>query len=222
MSSKQIFAEATKEPGLTFVAAKFDGILGMGYQSIAVNNIRPVFNGMIAQGRLKNPQFSFYLDRYVAVYRFSVMHQPVSSVVKHISIRAEGLSSVLWPVKSGTVSSTARHRCDVLSRRHAADINPATRYTLGRNTASMMKFFDLIFFFCRDASAKVGGELFLGGADPSHYTGDFSYHPVTVQVRTHFSASSRSRRGAKGPKLSPLTFALGGELFQIFFGGASV
>lgn len=59
----QEFAEATKEPGMAFVAAKFDGILGMGYPQIAVANITPVFNTMIAQHKVPQPVFAFWLDR---------------------------------------------------------------------------------------------------------------------------------------------------------------
>ena len=47
----------------------------------------------------------------------------------------------LAPALNRTVLPTARHRCEVfaLPRRNAAEMGPATSYTLGRNTASIMK-----------------------------------------------------------------------------------
>lgn len=39
----QEFIEATREPGVTFLVAKFDGILGLGFQEISVGNAVPVW-----------------------------------------------------------------------------------------------------------------------------------------------------------------------------------
>ena len=58
----QDFVESVKEPGFAFVMGRFDGIMGMGYDTISVNKMVPPFYNAIAQEKLDHAMFSFWLN----------------------------------------------------------------------------------------------------------------------------------------------------------------
>ncbi|CAA6665347.1 unnamed protein product [Spirodela intermedia] len=60
---KLVFIEATREPSVTFLVGKFDGICGLGFQEISVGNVVPLWYNMISQGLVKEPIFSFWFNR---------------------------------------------------------------------------------------------------------------------------------------------------------------
>eukprot|EP00667_Euglena_gracilis_P010331 EG_transcript_10514 len=62
-----VFAAAVAVPGilnnLRFGIARFDGIMGMAWPSIAVGHVDPVFHVLVAQGKVAAPLFQFYLTK---------------------------------------------------------------------------------------------------------------------------------------------------------------
>lgn len=61
--SKQLFSEISDEQGLGFAASKFDGIFGLGYRSLAVQNATPPIYNMYFQGLIDKAIVSFYLTK---------------------------------------------------------------------------------------------------------------------------------------------------------------
>lgn len=55
------FAEATNEPGAAFQQGKFDGILGMAFRSISVDDMDPVFQRGWEQKAFPANMFAFYV-----------------------------------------------------------------------------------------------------------------------------------------------------------------
>jgi cathepsin D len=61
--NNQQFGEATAEPGVTFLAAKFDGILGFAFDSISVDTVTPFWYNLVEQGLVSQQVFSFWLSQ---------------------------------------------------------------------------------------------------------------------------------------------------------------
>jgi len=58
----QVFAEVTDEPGIAFLAAKFDGIMGLAFDTISVARATPVWYNLVSQGLVTDQVFAFYLS----------------------------------------------------------------------------------------------------------------------------------------------------------------
>jgi saccharopepsin len=58
----QDFAESVKEPGITFAMGKFDGIFGLGYDTIAVQHVVPPFYNMINQKLIDQKVFGVWMN----------------------------------------------------------------------------------------------------------------------------------------------------------------
>jgi cathepsin D len=57
------FGQITKLEGISFIASKFDGIMGMGWPAISVQGCPLIFDLLYKQGQIQSNSFSFYLTK---------------------------------------------------------------------------------------------------------------------------------------------------------------
>jgi cathepsin D len=58
-----VFGQVTKLEGISFIAAKFDGLLGMAWPAISVDGVPLIFDLLFQQGQVSSNSFSFYLTK---------------------------------------------------------------------------------------------------------------------------------------------------------------
>jgi len=60
---KQAFLESVQEPGPTFAMAKFDGLVGMGYDALAAKGITTPFSQLMKTDKCSEKVFAFWLNK---------------------------------------------------------------------------------------------------------------------------------------------------------------
>ncbi|KAF8143568.1 aspartic peptidase A1 [Mycena galopus ATCC 62051] len=101
---KQDFAEATNEPGMAFAIAKFDGVLGLAYDTMSVDGIVPPLYSMINQNLIDKPVFSFRIgsseeDGGEVVFG-GIDHSAYTGKIMYVPVRRKGY----WEVELETVT----------------------------------------------------------------------------------------------------------------------
>ncbi|CAJ0967931.1 unnamed protein product, partial [Ranitomeya imitator] len=193
----QVFAEATELPAFPFIFARFDGVLGMGFPTQAIDDITPVFDRILSQKVLEEEVFSVYYSRSGAgtwersvrphsntwsrtlrskvpapELRFHMRDTDVFGYV-HICIVRGCVGDAPHNANKNATKRTLK-RC-VLRRmrtekqRHLSSLcYPWAVKSLGTRN---LGFKGLLW----DSHLNPGGEIMFGGSDQSYYTGSFQY-----------------------------------------------
>jgi len=104
---RQKFGQATEEPGLAFVFAQFDGILGMAYRSISVDNVTPVWYNLLAQKLVARAQFAFWLSKQSSTRNGGSLSLggPDASRYRGNFVYAPLISETYWEFKLGNIKA---------------------------------------------------------------------------------------------------------------------
>ena len=110
------FAAAVKVPGIMnnirFALGKFDGILGMAFPSISVGRVAPVFQVLVAQGKVKEPVFQFYLTKGSAAGGEMVLGGVDSTKFKGPLTWVPLSSKTYWAFEMGGITMAGHQLCE--------------------------------------------------------------------------------------------------------------
>lgn len=178
----QDFGESVKEPGLTFAFGKFDGIMGLGYDTISVKHVIPPFYNMVDRDLLDEPVFSFYLndvksgeEQGEAVfggvdpshYKGKIYYAPVIRKgyweVKLDDVKFNGESIDIEPVGAAIDTGSSllvlpTTLAELINKEIGAKKNYAGQYTLDCDTVPSLPEFCLVFNgkdFCLNSTDYV-------------------------------------------------------------------
>lgn len=155
----QVFGEATAEPGITFVLGKFDGILGLGWPSIAVKGVIPPMQNMLAQNLVDRGVFSFYLPSDTKEKgELDIGGIDVSKFTGNLTW-VPLTSRTYWKIKLDNIGFSGRSFSEVRD----AIVDTGTSLITGP-TAEIRKFASMI-----GAEPGFGGQLTLNCSQISHY-----------------------------------------------------
>lgn len=159
-----------KEPGFTFALARFDGILGMGYDTISVKHTVPPFYQIVNNDLVDDPVFSFWLNSASEGdneggelvlggtdpdhYKGNITWLPVKRKgyweVKMDDIKFDGENAELEPVGAAIDTGSSllvapTTIAELINRQLGAEKNWAGQYTLDCNKVPDLPEFCFVF-----------------------------------------------------------------------------
>merc|ERR1711972_906110 len=160
---------AVKEPGVAFIAAKFDGVMGFGFPEISVNRMPPFFQAALAAGAIKEAKFAFYLEKSGSTkYTGDFTYTPITNKgywefsVAAVTVGGDSVASTINAIADTGTSLLAIPKTlftSLLSKFPAGVVKPLAHgeYTVDCSKVSSMP----------TLSFNIGGKEF--GLDGSEY-----------------------------------------------------
>ncbi|MGH0149020.1 UNVERIFIED_CONTAM: hypothetical protein FKN15_047405 [Acipenser sinensis] len=181
VDKSQVFGLSETEPGSFLYYVAFDGILGLAYPSISSSGATPVFDNIMNQGLVSQDLFSFYLSRINTRKRYCyklitycISTPKIGSIVDKSQVF--GLSetepgSFLYYVAFDGILGLAYPSIS------SSGATPVFDNIMNQGLVSQ----DLFSFYLSHDS-QAGSVVTFGGIDPSYYTGNINWIPVTSQT----------------------------------------